>query len=230
MLYEVLFGAGESLFHGDPHAGNVFFIGDADDPNRIALLDWGLQGDLSYEQKSKLVQISSALELEHADRLRKNMDALLDRRIDLATDGARVDAIIEAVFNAADAAKGNAGAAPGTLAMLDTLVAEMAKSGYTVDGDVLLFVKSVYTISSVMTDLDPDFETDDYVWGRVTGQIAKEMPKRLANTVWIPGMWSHDYASMASNNDVWASALNSVGLGFNAVGVGIWRGISFPFR
>ena len=66
--------------------------------------------------------------------------------------------------------------------------------------------------------------------GRVTGQIMKEMPKRLANTVWIPGMWSHGYTSMASNNDVWASAVNSLGLGFKAVGVGIWRGISFPFR
>ena len=71
MLYDVLFGAGASLFHGDPHAGNVFFTGDADFPYRIALLDWGLQGDLSYEQKRKLVQIGLGLELEHADRLRK---------------------------------------------------------------------------------------------------------------------------------------------------------------
>ena len=30
--------------------------------------------------------------------------------------------------------------------------------------------------------------------------------------------------------DVWASGLNSVGLGFKAIGVGIWKGISFPFR
>ena len=69
-----------------------------------------------------------------------------------------------------------------------------------------------------------------HVAGRVTGQVLKEMPKRLANTIWIPGMWSHDYPSMASNNDVWASQLNSIGLGFKAVGVGFWKGISFPFR
>ncbi len=230
MLYQVLFSAGDSLFHGDPHAGNVFFIGDTDDPNRIALLDWGLQGDLSYEQKRKLVQISLGLELAHADRLRKNMDALVDAPIDADADRARLDAIIEAVFDAADAARGTPGTASGGLAMLDTLVSEMATAGYTVDGDVLLFVKSVFTISSVITDLDPDFVADEYVWGRVTGQVMKEMPKRIGNTVWIPGMWSHEYASMASNNDVWASALNSVGLGFKAVGVGIWRGISFPFR
>jgi len=222
-MYDVMFAPGDALFHGDPHAGNVFFIGDAEDPYRIALIDWGLQGTLSYEQRVELVQVGLGLQLKDAGRLRGNVDALVIGEIDLAADGDKIDAMIATVFAAADEIKNDTGEDPGTLILLDRLASELAKGGYTVDGDILLYVKSTYTIQSVISDLDPDFKTADYVGGRVRNQVMSEMPMRLANTFWIPGMWSHEYDSMASNNDVWGSIGNSIG-------VGIWRAISFPFR
>ena len=230
MIYDVMFHPADALFHGDPHAGNVFYVGGADDPYRIALLDWGLQGTLSFEQRSKLVQVGLGLQLKHADRLRENIDALITGSIDLDADGDRVDAMIATIFEAADQLEKDADEAPGTLALLDRLVSELAQAGYTVDGDILLYVKSNYTIQSVISDLDPDFDSGDYVAARVRNQVLKELPKRLGNTVWVPGMWSHDYGTLASNNDVWASTLNSIGLGFKSIGVDIWRGVSFPFR
>ncbi len=222
-IYDVMFAPGEALFHGDPHAGNVFFVGDASDPYRIALLDWGLQGTLELEQRVKLVQVGLGLQLKHAGRLRENVDGLIDGSIDLDTDRAKVDAMIDAIFAEADELERSTGTDPGTLDLLDRLVAELAKAGYAVDGDILLYVKSSYTIDSVISDLDEDFDSGDYVAGRVRGQLLREMPKRLGNTIWVPGMWSHDYTTMASNNDVWASSLNSIG-------VGIWKGLTFPFR
>ena len=48
----------EAIFHGDPHAGNVFHV--SDDPTdryRIALLDWGLYGSFPREQRAQLVQL-----------------------------------------------------------------------------------------------------------------------------------------------------------------------------
>jgi len=230
MVYDVMFHPTDALFHGDPHAGNVFYVGGEDDPYRIALLDWGLQGVLSYQQRVKLIQVGLGLQLKHADRLRENMDALIDGDIDLDADQDKVDKIVTELFAAADEIKRDSGEDPGTLALLDRLVTELALAGYKVDGDIMLYVKSTYTIQTVISDLDPDFDSGGYVAGRVQGQVFKEMPKRLGNTVWVPGMWSHEYGTMASNNDVWASTLNSIGLGFKAVGVGIWRGISFPFR
>ena len=103
-------------------------------------------------------------------------------------------------------------------------------AGYTVNGDILLYVKSNYTIESVISDLDPDFDSGEYMASRVRRQVLKELPKRLANTLWVPGMWSHEYRTMVSNNDVWAKTLNSIGLGFKWIVVGFWKGISFPFR
>ena len=229
-MYDVMFAPGEALFHGDPHAGNVFFVGDEDDPYRIALLDWGLQGTLDLQQRVKLVQVGLGLQLKDADRLRRNIDGLINGDIDLQIDGEKVDAMIASLFATADEIKRESGEDPGTLALLDRLVSALASAGYTVDGDILLYVKATYTIQGVIADLDPTFDTGDYMAAQVRNQILREMPKRLGNTVWIPGMWTHGYASMASNNDIWAIALNSIGLGFKSIGVGVWKGITFPFR
>ena len=228
MMYDVLFAPGNALFHGDPHAGNVFSTPADDDPYRISLLDWGLQGSLSEEQRRKFVQVGLGLQLKDDDRLRNNMDMLVAGPIDPIGDRERVDGVIDRVFEEAEVRK-REGEDPGTLTLLDALVSELASAGYVVDGNVLLYVKSLLTITAVINDLDANFVPGEYVSGRVAGQILKEMPKRLANTIWIPGMWSHDYASMASNNDVWATQLDKIGRGFKGIGVGIWRGISFPF-
>ncbi len=229
MMYDVLFAPGDSLFHGDPHAGNVFSSPSDDDPYRISLIDWGLQGHLSRKQKEELVQVGLGLQLEHADRLRNNMEVLVNGSIDPVADREILDGIIDRVFAEVEVRKHD-GEEPATLAMLDTLVSELGRAGYVIDGDLLLYVKSLLTLIAVIGDLDPDFSPGARVADRVTGQVLREMPKRLANTIWIPGMWSHNYPSMASNNDVWARPLNKIGRGFKAIGVGFWKGISFPFR
>ena len=169
MVYDVMFHPADALFHGDPHAGNVFYVGGEDDPYRIALLDWGLQGVLSYEQRVKLVQVGLGLQLKHADRLRENMDALIDGDIDPDADQDKVDTIVAGLFSAADEIKHGSGEDPGTLPLLDRLVTELALAGYKVDGDIMLYVKSTYTIQTVISDLDPDFDSGDYVAGRVKG-------------------------------------------------------------
>lgn len=230
MIYEVTFAPGDALFHGDPHAGNVFAVGNDTDPYRIALLDWGLLGDLSHEQRTKLLQVGLGLSLKHRDRLRKNIDGMLDAPVDLETDLDAIDGVIDRVFARAEDAKRSSGEDPGNLELLDDLITELSRGGYTTDPDIILWVKSLFTTLAVISDLDPEFEAGDYMSARVRNQVLKESPKRLLNTIWIPGFWSREYPSMGSNADVWASALNSVGLGFKAVGVGIWKGVSWPFR
>jgi len=277
MAYDVLLGQGQTLFHGDPHAGNVFYVGNEAHPYRIALLDWGLCGDLELEQRAKLVQVWLGLYLKHYDRLRENVDGLLAQPIDHETDRAKLDAAIDAVFERAEraarepraqkaettkgpdedppgeledqateeeskiAAKGNDEAEdeeeggrdeatePGTLDLLDDLIADLAGEGYVVDPDILLFMKSLFTTLGVASDLDPEFEAGTYIGSQVTGQVFKETPKRFLNTIWVPGFTSHDYESTMSNVDVWAMVFNEIGLGTKAIGVGIWKGIKYPF-
>ena len=240
MAYNVLLGEGQTLFHGDPHAGNVFFVGDAAHPYRLALLDWGLCGDLELVQREKLLQVWLGLYLKHYDRLRENVDGLLTEPVDQEADRAKLDAVIDAVFEGSERVEENepeGDAAEleeqttesGTLDLLDDLIAELATEGYVVDPDILLFMKSLFTTLGVSSDLDPDFKAGTYIGRRVSGQVFKETPKRFLNTIWIPGFTSHDYESTMSNVDVWAMVFNEIGLGTKAVGVGIWKGIKYPF-
>ena len=45
----------------------------------------------------------------------------------------------------------------------------------------------------------------------------------------VPGFTSHDYQSTMSNVDVWAMIFNEIGLGTKAIGMGIWKGLKYPF-
>src|SRR6185436_18586979 len=80
MTYDVIFsGAKDAIFHGDPHAGNVFHVtGNPKNPYQIALLDWGLCGTFPREQRIALVQLILGVELRDAKRLHKYVGALLE--------------------------------------------------------------------------------------------------------------------------------------------------------
>ncbi len=54
----------ESLFHGDPHAGNLFLTSDG----RLAVLDWSLVGIFSARDRAAIVQVllgAVTLDAEH---------------------------------------------------------------------------------------------------------------------------------------------------------------------
>ena len=69
----------EALFHGDPHAGNVFHVlDDPADPFRLALLDWGLSGNLPHSQREALMQLFLGIFLKDPKRLRNHVGALIE--------------------------------------------------------------------------------------------------------------------------------------------------------
>lgn len=55
----------DGYFHGDPHPGNVFVLGDG----RLGLLDHGLWGHISAEQRDSLVQWLTAIALKSPSTL-----------------------------------------------------------------------------------------------------------------------------------------------------------------
>ena len=219
-VFDVLFAAGDTLFHGDPHAGNVFWSGTEERPNRIGLLDWGLMGGLALERRRKLVQIMIGLDLRHRDRLRDNIDGLLTDvpQTDEARAGLRdvvADVLVRAAALeqerqasgrgevAADHEDDEEAQVPVSLTLLNELLGRLALAGYAVDSGMLLFVKSLFTIVGVASDLDPELDLATYLRARMRNQALKETPKRFVNTLWIPNFTrSHNYPSLMSNADV----------------------------
>ena len=223
MTYDVLFAEQDvALFHGDPHAGNVFHVeGRASDPYRIALIDWGLAAEFSREEREKMIQLMLGLSLGHAKRLANNVDVLVDWEPAGDDDRREMKARIQKMLD--EDREG------GMFGRLDKLIASLARDGFSVKFNTTMFIKSQLTISGILMELDPDFQQDEHVMGRVSGQVTRELPKRLVRTIWFPAWNSHDYPSMMSNEDVKDVQFQKIGRFFKAVGRGIWKGVTFQW-
>jgi ubiquinone biosynthesis protein len=224
LTFDVLFtGNDPSLFHGDPHAGNVFHVtADPADPYRIALIDWGLAADFTRREREQLVQVMLGLYLGDGKRLANNVDVLVDFPPGSEQKPSELGPFLESMVSGS---RGSEGMFP----KLDDLLTGLAKLGLKVRYDAAIFIKSQLTISGILEELDPGFEQDDYVMGRISGQVFREVGPRLLRTVWFPAWNSHEYRSLMSNEDVKDVQVQRTGRFFKKVGKGIWTAVSFQW-
>ena len=219
LTYDVIFSPRDpALFHGDPHAGNVFHSPSPLDPYRIALIDWGLTAEFTLEERKHLAQLMLGLYLRDEKRLANHAEVLLEPD---SVDRGRMRQSVAAVVEATGSEE--------MFALLDELLTELAREGYRIRYSAAIFIKSQLTIAGILKELDPDFDQDDYVMDRIQGQVFREIGPRLLRTVWFPSWNSHEYRSLLSNEDVKDVQVKRTGRFFKKVGKGIWTGISFQW-
>jgi ubiquinone biosynthesis protein len=219
LTYGVIFSPKDpALFHGDPHAGNVFHSPSPLDPYRIALLDWGLAAQFTLDERKSLAQLMLGLYLKDDKRLANHAEVLLEPD---SVDRGRMRQSVAAVVEATGSEE--------MFALLDELLTELAREGYRIRYSAAIFIKSQLTIAGILKELDPDFDQDDYVMDRIEGQVFREIGPRLLRTVWFPSWNSHEYRSLLSNEDVKDVQVKRTGRFFKKVGKGIWNGISFQW-
>ena len=211
----------EAIFHGDPHAGNVFHV--SDDPTdryRIALLDWGLYGSFPREQREQLVQLVLGVHLGNAKRIRNNAGALLEGGLPTSPgDLQKVRVVVDDIVRNRR----------GIFDTLQDLILELANEGFQTRFNIALFIKSQLTISGILKELDPDFNPDKHLLDRVNGLVWREFPKHLLYFVWFPAWNSHSYRSMLSNEDIRDIWTRGIGRAFRKIGGGIARGFGAIF-
>jgi len=195
----------EALFHGDPHAGNVFHVlKDPKDPYRIALLDWGLFGLFPRAQRAQLLQLMLGIQLNDARRLRRNLGALVQGEVpteDPAKAG-RLDKAVEETLRQRSKRS--------NFDTLGDLIVRLGKEGCVLRFNITLFIKSQVTIAGILAGLDPALKQDDYLMKRSGSLVRRELHKRLLYTLWIPAWNSHKYKSMLSNEDIKDVLVNNV--------------------
>jgi len=226
LTYDVVFSTKDpALFHGDPHAGNVFHSPSAADPYRIALLDWGLSAEFTLEERRQLAQLMLGLYLSDEKRLGNHAEVLVERdpssTAPAAEDRARIRQSAAALLEE--------GGSQEMFGLLDELLTELAKEGFRIRYAATIFIKAQLTIAGILKELDPDFDQDDYVMDRIQGQVFRELGPRLLRTVWFPSWNSHEYRSLLSNEDVKDVQVKRTGRCFKKVGKGIWTAISFQW-
>jgi ubiquinone biosynthesis protein len=197
LTFDVLFSPKqEALFHGDPHAGNVFHVtNNSKDPYQIALLDWGLCGVFPRQERIALVQLIVGVKLRDAKRLRNHIGALLEDGLpDSAEKLHRIDAIIAEVLKPRTRRS--------SFEAIEELLLALIQEGYATRFSLNLFVKSQVTIAGILAELDPTLKQDDYLEKRISGLVKRELPKRLLYTLWFPAWNSPGYRSLLSNEDI----------------------------
>ena len=224
MTWDVIFSKqDEAIFHGDPHAGNVFYLDDA--PGRIALLDWGLAGSLPRRQRQQMIQLLLGIYLRNKKRVRNNVACLLEGGFQ---DSSREKSAIQQI--AIDVMESSKGQKKDQFLVLNDMVVKLTTAGYSLNLNLVLFIKAQVTIIGILKELDPDLKRGKRAVSIVRGKVLKESPKRLLNTFYFPGWTSNNYPSMVSNEDIRDIEFKLIGAGFKSLGKSIWKGISYPFR
>ncbi len=200
MTRDVIFASSkEPIFHGDPHAGNVYHVtGNSNAPYQIALLDWGLYGTFPREDRVALMQLILGVQLKDAKRLHNNVGGLLANGMPADPQKVQqIDAIIARVLHPTERRT--------SFEALEELLVGLIDEGYATKFSLNLFIKSRITIAGILTELDPALDQDRYLSQHVRSLVKREIPKRLLYTIWFPAWNSRNYRSLLSNGDVLAA-------------------------
>jgi ubiquinone biosynthesis protein len=143
LIADVLFSRdAQTMFHADPHAGNLF----ACDDKRLAILDWSLVGHLHREQLVQMSLLSAAALMRNAAEVAQAIERI-------ATTVPRPRGLLDHVDSAlAELGHLSWPGAKWVLRLLD----QLALAGIRFPPQLLLFRKVYFTLEGVVSDVSPD--------------------------------------------------------------------------
>lgn len=179
-----------TLFHGDPHAGNIFALKE-DGGTRIALLDWSQVGYLSKAQRINMLRLVIGVILDHEEFIREAIENLAHH------DPKReIKPIIRDIMT------GNEYTEAPLIKRAFLLIDQSSVKGIRFTRDLLLFRKAFFTLEGVLYNLDPGFDMDTYMIRLVGDLFIEELPKRWTYLLFPHSDRPEHYKSLLSNNDL----------------------------
>jgi ubiquinone biosynthesis protein len=185
----------QSLFHGDPHAGNILAVNDpASAGLRIGLLDWSLAGRLTKRERVKTAQLIQAVLKKDLSGIRRAVTALagsgyMDRPMQRQNFRTLVLDMIRSPGH-------------GRLTLIKRtfkLLEHLSLEGFVFSADLMLFSKAAFTLEGVLYDLWPAFDMDAAFSRHLTSLMTREIPRRFANLLLPLADRPENYASLISN-------------------------------
>lgn len=183
LLGDVIFSPeAETIFHADPHAGNLL----AAPGGRLAILDWSLTGRLTKAQREQIVQIILAAMRLDAAGVCRAIESLSDSKIDETSARGAADRSIRSVAR---------GKLPGP-SWLTHLLDALAAVGVRFPADLLLLRKAILIVEGVIIDIDGAPPLDAALIARAMMEFGAEWPARV-----FADPSSRRFASQISNAD-----------------------------
>lgn len=168
-----------SLFHGDPHAGNILAVpGSAPDSFDVALLDWTLAGHLSKKQRIHVMELLLGI---------------------MKSDSWTIARVIESMASGPDKnEKMDRGYLAETIKKLLAseeyvdcdplkkafrLLEKMTMEGLVFPSELVLYRKSFFTLEGVLHDISPDFTMGEAMERYLATLLLEELPVRCG--IWM---------------------------------------------
>jgi ubiquinone biosynthesis protein len=175
-----------ALFHGDPHAGNLFLTSDG----RLAILDWSLAGVLGETERDAVVQMLLGAMTLHGGQIVSALAGLDER--------GRPDrpALVSTVENGLRQIR--RGRFPGFTWLVGLLDEAVQTARVRLGADLLLFRKTVHTLEGVLADLGAGADRiDNMLSAAFVREMINEWPHR-----WLASPRSRAFATRLSNADL----------------------------
>lgn len=175
--------AATTIFHADPHAGNLFAMPDG----RLGILDWSLAAEISKQEREHFVEMFLGAISLSGRRIMKAVRAL-------ALSVSDEDAAREAIRRSLRRVRRDQ--VPGPSWFTD-LFEDLMGNGVRFPANLVLFRKSLFTLEGVVKDIDPDCSIRRIFLREALLRLALEWPRR-----YIALPWSKSFATHISNADL----------------------------
>lgn len=185
IIHPTFSSAEQTLFHADPHAGNLFYTDD----EQLALIDWSQADHLQLLQQQAISKIILAAYSMQQDKILSLISGLA---LTHDFDRTRLKKIVSNAL--ADVMTGNS---PGFSWLINLFDHAAVDAGVRFPANVMLFRKSLLTISGIVEELtkQKDF-IDSALFARFLRLFAEEWPMR-----WMPTL-SASQCTHLSNTDL----------------------------
>lgn len=140
-------------FHADPHAGNFLVMPDG----RLALIDFGLTGEFTNQDRKKIAKAVKALMARDADSVIRSILEFSTTPKDFELDGFKND-IAELLAERQVTAKSVAAGAANLEQLVNDLFTITYKHHIYVPQSTTLLIKTLVTIEGVARSLDPEIK------------------------------------------------------------------------
>ena len=133
--------AAQALFHGDPHAGNLFSTKDG----RLAILDWSLAGSLGEHERLLIMQIMLGAMALRAEKILTGLSGLSKQQ------SGNLTALMPIVHKWIGRIRN--GSLPGLIWLTGLLDDAASNAGLRFGADLMLFRKTLHMVEGVVADM-----------------------------------------------------------------------------
>lgn len=174
----------ESIFHGDPHAGNISYTFEGAQP-RIIFYDWGMLGRLKRLERFTMALLTLGLIMGNRKLIFYTADIITRRQT--STSKVMSDNIMAIID---EAITGQKNQVRGLLSSIEFLFERLTYQGVLFSADLLMYEKALVTLKGVLADVDPTFNRDDYmIWAAMTTFLDDVVRLRLLKLL-IKDAWT----------------------------------------